>query len=138
MKIPAFTSQKSDDFSATYCALLSTNWGSDFSSFRWGLLLKAVRKAPSRCLDQFPVFELALTKRGRKWKWSVSTSEGEVVMMGSETSRPAAKYRADSALFLLLSSAPYRSVKVSRPPRKLIQELKDAEIERIDMPPFLF
>jgi hypothetical protein len=72
--------------------------------------LKAVRKAASRCPDQFPVFELALTKRGRKWKWSVSTSEGDVVMMGSESSRPAAKYKADRALFLLLSSAPYRSI----------------------------
>jgi hypothetical protein len=84
-----------------------------FPHFRWGLLLKAVRKAPSRCLDQFAVFELALTKRGRKWKWSVSTSEGDVVMVGTETSRPAAKYRADSALFLLLSSVPYRSIKMS-------------------------
>jgi hypothetical protein len=36
MKIPAFTSQKSDVFSTTYCALLSTNWGSDFSSFSSG------------------------------------------------------------------------------------------------------
>jgi hypothetical protein len=131
MKIPAFTSQKSDDFSATYCALLSTNWGNDFSSFRWGLLLKAVRKAPSRCLDQFPVFELALTKRGRKWKWSVSTSEGEVVMMGSETSRPAAKYRADSALFLLLSSAPYRSIKMSVPLEPRIQPLGREPMKRV-------
>jgi hypothetical protein len=36
MKIPAFTSQKSDDFSTTYCALPSTNWGGDFSSFSLG------------------------------------------------------------------------------------------------------
>jgi hypothetical protein len=29
---------------------------------------------------------------------------------GSESSRPAAKYKADRALFLLLMSAPYRSL----------------------------
>jgi hypothetical protein len=31
-------------------------------------------------------------------------------MRGSESSRPAAKYKADRALFLLLMSAPYRSL----------------------------
>jgi hypothetical protein len=36
-------------------------------------------------------------------------------MMGSETSRPAAKYKADRALFLLLLSAPYRSIRLSTP-----------------------
>ena len=102
-----------------------------FPRFRWGLLLKAVRKAASRCLDQFPVFELALTKRGRKWKWSVSTAEGDVVMMGSETSRPAAKYRAERALFLLLSSAPYRSIKMSMPPEPRIQPLGLEPLKRV-------
>jgi hypothetical protein len=102
-----------------------------FPHFRWGRLLKAVRKAPSRCLDQFPVFELALMKRGRKWKWSVSTSEGEVVMMGSEASRPAAKYRADSALFLLLSSAPYRSIKMSMPLEPRIPPLGPEPMKRV-------
>jgi hypothetical protein len=37
-------------------------------------------------------------------------------MQGSEGSRPAAKYKADRALFLLLLSAPYRSIRLS-PPR---------------------
>jgi hypothetical protein len=58
---------------------------------------------------QFPVFETFLKKRGRVWKWCVCTTEGQVVMHGSESSRPAAKYRADRALFLLLLYAPYRS-----------------------------
>ena len=67
-------------------------------------------------MDQLPVFELALTKRGRTWRWRVCTTEGAVVMQGSEASRPAAKYKADRALFLLLLSAPYRLIGPS-PPR---------------------
>jgi hypothetical protein len=66
-----------------------------------------------RNVDQFPVFELVLKKRGRIWRWSVCTSEGAVVMEGSESSRPAAKYQADRALFLLLLSAPYQSIRMS-------------------------
>jgi hypothetical protein len=66
-------------------------------------------------MDQLPVFELALTKRGRTWRWRVCTTEGAVVMQGSEGSRPAAKYKADRALFLLLLSAPYRSFRLSTP-----------------------
>ena len=60
--------------------------------------------------DQFPVFEELLKKRRRTWRWRVCTTEGDVVMQGSESSRPAAKYKADRALFLLLLSAPYRLV----------------------------
>jgi hypothetical protein len=67
-----------------------------------------------RDVDQFPVFKLVLKKRGRIWRWSVCTSEGAVVMVGSESSRPAAKYRAARALFLLLLSAPYQSIRTSR------------------------
>jgi hypothetical protein len=77
--------------------------------------LKALRKARSQCLDQFPVFEVALKKRGRTWRWCVCTTEGAVVMKGSEINRPAAKYKADRALFLLLLSAPYRSIQLSTP-----------------------
>ncbi len=60
--------------------------------------------------DQFPVFEELLKKRRRTWRWRVCTAEGDVVMQGSESSRPAAKYKADRALFLLLLSVPYRLV----------------------------
>ncbi len=63
-----------------------------------------------RVPDQFPVFEEVLKKRGRTWQWRVCTTEGVVVMQGSESSRPAAKYKADRALFLLLMSASYRSL----------------------------
>jgi hypothetical protein len=67
-----------------------------------------------RDVDQFSVFDLVLNKRGRTWQWSVCTREGAAVMVGSESSRPAAKYQADRALFLLLLSAPYQSIRLSR------------------------
>jgi len=67
--------------------------------------------------DQFPVLEVVLNKRSRTtWRWWVCTTEGDVVMHGSETSRSAAKYRADRALFLLLLSAPCRPTRlITRP-----------------------
>jgi hypothetical protein len=57
---------------------------------------------------RFPVFEVVVKRRGRKWRWCVSTTEGKTVMLGSEGSRVAAAYEANRALFLLLLSAPYR------------------------------
>jgi hypothetical protein len=59
--------------------------------------------------DQFQVFEVVLKKRRRKWLWRVSTPDGDVVIEGSESSRPASKYNAYRVLFLLLLSAPYRT-----------------------------
>ncbi|QOZ48520.1 hypothetical protein XH89_03865 [Bradyrhizobium sp. CCBAU 53340] len=56
------------------------------------------------------MFEMTLAQRRRRaWAWSVCTSQGVVVMQGRERSRPAAKYHAERALFLLLLTAPYRS-----------------------------
>jgi hypothetical protein len=72
------------------------------------------RQTVASDVDQFQVFELVLKKRGRIWRWSVCTSEGAVVMEGSESSRPAAKYKAARALFLLLLSAPYQSIRMSQ------------------------
>jgi hypothetical protein len=63
--------------------------------------------------DQFPVFETLLKKRGRVWKWFVCTTEGRIVMQGSESSRPAARYKADRALLLMLLCAPYQSARLS-------------------------
>ena len=65
--------------------------------------------------DQFPLFEVVVKKRGRTWRWRVCTTAGDVVMQGSESIRTAAKYKADRALFLLLLSAPYRSMRMSNP-----------------------
>jgi hypothetical protein len=59
--------------------------------------------------DPCPVFEVVLKRRGRGWSWDVCTTEGALVMTGSRRSRSAASYEANRALFLLLSSAPYRS-----------------------------
>src|ERR1700733_15410917 len=61
--------------------------------------------------DQFQIFEVVLSKRRGKWLWRVSTTDGDAVIEGSESSRPAAKYNAHRALFLLLLSAPYRSIR---------------------------
>ena len=58
--------------------------------------------------DQFPVFEVILTRQGEAWHWRVCTAGGEVVMQGAERSRPAARYKAKRALFLQLLWAPYR------------------------------
>ena len=80
-----------------------------------GAPLKALRKARLQCLDQFPVFEVVLKKRGRTWRWCVCTTEGDLVMQGSQRSRPTAKYKAHRALFMLLLSAPYRSIQLSTP-----------------------
>ena len=63
---------------------------------------------------QFPVFELLLKKRGRVWRWCVCTTEGQVVMHGAESSRPAAKYKADRALFLMLLGALAGALLLSR------------------------
>jgi hypothetical protein len=63
--------------------------------------------------NQFLVFEKTLKKRRRTWKWRVCTPEGAVVMHGLESSRPAASYQADRALFLLLLSAPYQSIRLA-------------------------
>jgi hypothetical protein len=63
--------------------------------------------------DQFPVFEPLLKKRGRVWSWFVCTTDGQVVMYGTESRRPAAKYKADRALFLMLLCAPYQSTRLS-------------------------
>jgi hypothetical protein len=74
---------------------------------------------------RFPIFEVALKKRGRRWSWVVGPTDGEPLMLGSESSRPAARYRANSALFLLLLSA-YRS----RPSARAIQAHQEARARR--------
>jgi hypothetical protein len=68
--------------------------------------------------DQFQIFEVVLKKRRRMWLWRVSTTDGDAVIGGSEGSRPAAKYNANRALFLLLLSAPYRTSPARQPRRR--------------------
>jgi hypothetical protein len=55
---------------------------------------------------ELPVFEARLKKRGRVWRWSVCTGEGQVVVEGAESRRTSAKYKAYRALFLMLLTAP--------------------------------
>jgi len=49
------------------------------------------------------MFEVLLRRRGRtRWQWQVRDRAGKIIMQGWEDSRPAAKYRAERALFMLL------------------------------------
>jgi hypothetical protein len=68
---------------------------------------------------QFPLFEVVLKQRGRSWSWSIGTTEGTLVMTGSKSSRSAASYEANRALFLLLSTAASRSRPSSRAASKV-------------------
>ena len=65
--------------------------------------------------DQLPVFETHLKKARRAWKWYLCTTEGDVVMHGSESRRRAARYNANHALLLTLLSAAHRSVRSREP-----------------------
>src|ERR1700751_3273003 len=73
-----------------------------------GVVIQVMPREPLAMTDGFPIFEMVLKKRGRKWTWCVRTTEGMAIMQGSEANRAAAKYQADRALFLLLLTAPYR------------------------------
>lgn len=51
------------------------------------------------------VLEVLVTKRSlTKWEWRVCDRDGATIMGGVETSRLAAKYSGNRALFLLLST----------------------------------
>ena len=58
--------------------------------------------------DRFQMFEMSVRKRRRLWVWSVSSAEGGSIVEGAASSRQAAKYSADRALFMLLLSAPWK------------------------------
>lgn len=82
--------------------------------------------------DRFPIFEVILEQRRRRWVWSVCTTGGALVMTGSRSSRSAARYEADRALFLMLLSAPYHS----RLSERMIQANQQARARR-SLPPKL-
>ena len=51
------------------------------------------------------VLEVLIAKRSvTKWEWRVCDRYGATIMGGVETTRPAANYRGNRALFLLLST----------------------------------
>lgn len=58
---------------------------------------------------EFVFFDSEMTREGRFWRWSILSDPGNIVLQGSERNRRAAQYQAARAMFLLLSTAPYRS-----------------------------
>jgi len=62
----------------------------------------------SREQHQISVFDVVLLARGRLWQWRVCDPAGKAVMQGRERTRAEARYRAEKALFLLLSAAKAR------------------------------
>ena len=51
------------------------------------------------------VLEVLITeRRPTKWEWRVCDRYGTTIIGGFESTRPAAKYRGNRALFLLLST----------------------------------
>jgi hypothetical protein len=64
---------------------------------------------------QFQTFEAIVRKRRRTWRWYICTAEGKIVMLGSDASRPGARYQANRALFTLLLHSPYRASKTTAP-----------------------
>lgn len=51
------------------------------------------------------MLEFVVFKRRRNFCWQVRDQNGKMVATGTEKSRPAARYRAYRALFLLLSTS---------------------------------
>jgi hypothetical protein len=64
---------------------------------------------------QFQTFEAIVRKRRRTWRWYVCTPEGDLVMLGSDSTRSGARYQANRALFMLLLNSPYRTSKSIAP-----------------------
>ena len=85
-----------------------------YGPFSWAFYWRAPGHrtiVATRMPYHYSSFEATLKKRGRMWRWCVCTVQGELVMKGSENSRPAARYKSDRALLLLLLSAAYQLVK---------------------------
>jgi hypothetical protein len=61
---------------------------------------------------QFQTFEAIVRKRRRSWRWYICTAEGHLVMVGSDSTRPGARYQANRALFMLLLNSPYRTSRI--------------------------
>ena len=51
------------------------------------------------------MLEFVVFKRRRNFCWQVRDKNGKMVAIGTERTRPAARYRAYRALFLLLSTS---------------------------------
>jgi hypothetical protein len=64
---------------------------------------------------QIQTFEAIVRKRRRSWRWYICTGEGDLVMLGSDSTRPGARYQANRALFMLLLNSPYRKRRTAAP-----------------------
>lgn len=51
-----------------------------------------------------PMLEFVIIKRGRSWHWRLRDQNGTTIMGGREKTRPAARYHACRALFLLIAT----------------------------------
>lgn len=82
--------------------------------------------------DHLPLFEINLRQRRRTFRWYLCTSNGRLLMQGSETSRAAARYRANRALFLmflasaLCKRADILRVEAAQRPNKTVGQLMQA------------
>src|ERR1700746_578683 len=68
--------------------------------------------------DQFQIFEVVLKQHRRRWLWYVFTTDGDAIIEGSESCRPAANYNAHRALFSRLLCAPFRTRSAQKFPRR--------------------
>ncbi|MDN4987125.1 hypothetical protein QY049_28595 [Bradyrhizobium sp. WYCCWR 13022] len=68
---------------------------------------------PATATEHPSCYDIVLNPRGRgRWKWAVRRAGGEILMSGSECSRAAARYKAERALFLLLSASASRAASI--------------------------
>ncbi len=49
--------------------------------------------------------EVIVVKRRRGWEWQVRDQNGRLIMSGRERTRPAARYQAYRAFFMLLATS---------------------------------
>lgn len=75
---------------------------------------------------QFQTFEAVVSKRRRTWRWYICTEEGDLVMLGSDSSRAGARYQANRALFMLLLNSPYRTGKTVAPAASKLDRFGEA------------
>jgi hypothetical protein len=57
----------------------------------------------SQAVLQAPMLEFVVIKRRRSWDWRLHDRNGKIVAGGREKTRPAARYHAYRALFLLIA-----------------------------------
>jgi hypothetical protein len=75
---------------------------------------------------QFQTFEAIVRKRRRIWRWYICTAEGDLLMLGSDSSRTGARYQANRALFTLLLHSPYRANMTIAPDASDLDRLGEA------------